>query len=82
MAAKIERQDDIILAVDNHRSAGMSHWLIMPKAGPTNSHIRDVEALTSYDLPLRMHRFVLRHHGSHLKVTSTKHGASPENARS
>lgn len=44
-----------MIAVDNHRNAGRMHWLIMPKVGPAARHIRDIEALTSDDLPIRMH---------------------------
>ena len=43
-----------MIAVDNHRNAGRIHWLVMPKVGPAARHIRDIEALTSDDLPLRM----------------------------
>lgn len=45
-------QDDDIIAVDNIRKAGLGHWLIIPKVGSTR-HIRDCEALTEEDIPLR-----------------------------
>lgn len=45
-------QDDDIIAVDNIRKAGLGHWLVMPKVGSTR-HIRDCEALTEEDIPLR-----------------------------
>lgn len=53
------QQDDAVIAVDNHRNAGRMHWLIMPKMGPATRHIRDIEALTADDLPLRMRYSIL-----------------------
>ena len=48
-------QDETVVVVRNQRSAGRAdHWLIIPKPGPAVRHIRDVEALTADDLPLRM----------------------------
>lgn len=49
---KMKFQDDDIIAVDNIRKAGLGHWLIIPKVGSTR-HIRDCEALTEEDIPLR-----------------------------
>lgn len=37
--------------IRNRRSAGRAHWLILPKAA--GRHIRDIEALSRSDLPLR-----------------------------
>lgn len=37
--------------IRNQRSAGRAHWLILPKAA--GRHIRDIEALSRSDLPLR-----------------------------
>ena len=50
-----DEQDETVIVVHNQRSAGRAaHWLIIPKTGPAVRHIRDVEALTMDDLPLRM----------------------------
>lgn len=38
--------------MDNIRKAGLGHWLIIPKVG-SSRHIRDCEALTEEDIPLR-----------------------------
>lgn len=38
--------------MDNIRKAGLGHWLIIPKVG-SSRHIRDCEALTKEDIPLR-----------------------------
>lgn len=46
-------QNEDIIAIDNHRSAGRAHWLIIPKHSPAGRHIRDIEALITDDLPLR-----------------------------
>lgn len=46
-------QNKDIIAIDNRRSAGRVHWLIIPKRSPARRHIRDMEALTSDHLPLR-----------------------------
>lgn len=46
-------QNENIIAIDNRRSAGRTHWLIIPKRRPAGRHIRDIEALTFDDLPLR-----------------------------
>ena len=51
---RFEQQDDRAMAVDNHGSAGRLHWLIMPKVAPAARHIRDIEALASDHLPLRI----------------------------
>ena len=48
-------QSESVVVVRNQRSAGRGgHWLIIPKSGPGVRHIRDVEALTREDVPLRM----------------------------
>lgn len=49
----LKGQNENIIAIDDHRSAGRAHWLIIPKRKPSGRHIRDIEALTSDDLPLR-----------------------------
>ena len=55
MNSKRMGQDETVVVVRNQRSAGRAdHWLIIPKPGPAVRHIRDVEALTVDDLPLRM----------------------------
>jgi len=59
-------QDDVLIAVDNHRTAGEAHWLIMPRSTHAR-HIRDIEALTQEDVPLRELRRVTE--------TSQKHDA-------
>ncbi|MCJ1426960.1 hypothetical protein MMC29_004863 [Sticta canariensis] len=46
-------ESEDIIAFDSHKSAGRAHWLITPKQRPAGRHIRDIEALTSDDLPLR-----------------------------
>lgn len=71
-------QNEDIIAIDNHRSAGRAHWLIIPKQSPAARHIRDIEALIEDDLPLRRwcHNFSLlmvrssltNHRGEHLAV--------------
>lgn len=45
-------EDDTAMALDNHHNAGRVHWLIIPKRGPAVRHVRDIEDLTSDDLPL------------------------------
>ncbi|KAI9857966.1 MAG: hypothetical protein M1813_007935 [Trichoglossum hirsutum] len=39
--------DEDVIAIENRRSAGTAHWLLMP-----TGHIRDIESLTEADLPL------------------------------
>lgn len=41
-------QNTNAIAVENRRKSGEAHWLIMP-----TRHIRDIEALTEKDIPLR-----------------------------
>jgi len=51
------RQDDHFIAVDNIRSSGRHHWLILPKA-----HVlRDIEALSPDHLGLCKRRATLLH---------------------
>lgn len=52
-------QSEHIIAFDDHKSAGRAHWLIIPKHRPAGRHIRDIEALTSDDLPLRRRCHIL-----------------------
>ncbi|KAK2594838.1 hypothetical protein QQS21_007466 [Conoideocrella luteorostrata] len=47
-------EDEKVFVVDNRRKAGREHWLILPKSPPAR-HIRDIEALTSEDVPLLEH---------------------------
>ena len=54
----MDNQNETVIAINNHRNAGRAHWLIMPKGGPATRHIRDIEVLTSDDLPLRTHCYI------------------------
>lgn len=56
----MNNKDDDIIAVENIRKSGQDHWLIIPKVGSTR-HIRDCEALTVEDLPLRKYIFCHSH---------------------
>ncbi|KAL7906989.1 hypothetical protein GGI35DRAFT_457430 [Trichoderma velutinum] len=52
---KIIDENELSIAIDNIRSGGERHWLIMPKpSNPDTSelHIRDIENLNSSHLPL------------------------------
>ena len=62
--------------VRNLRSAGRAaHWLIIPKVGMGRRHIRDVEALTREDVPLRMAFPSLPH--SPIRYTIAKETSPP-----
>lgn len=51
----MDEQNETVVVVRNQRSAGRGdHWLIIPKMGEAVRHIRDIEALTREDVPLRM----------------------------
>ena len=51
-------QNETVLVLRNQRSAGRVHWMIIPKQRPAVRHIRDIEALTSLDLPLCTYRLL------------------------
>lgn len=54
-------KDDDLLVVENHRSAGDAHWLMMPRS-THHRHIRDIEALTERDIPLCKYSAMRRKH--------------------